>query len=723
MNKTKYFMLKVAICTMAGLLAAGCGKEKDKVELPYLDAVPESISGTALGEGDGLLLSIRSNVSWTLSAEDDTGNKIDWLILTPDSGEGDADVFGTILRGDRETDRSCVIVLKSEDGKLPEKRFVLKQGIFVPVILEMHLYDVVKAGKALKVGESDVLTDFGFLNAEVVGVPGPNLAEGYVYVSDEEDCWIRLKTDQASTLKVGDKIRIELTDGTVTKDASGGLTANIPSKIEVLSSGEPSVSPAYISSDALGRYEYMLVQLRNVQADQGSVGKPWSGDVSFIATDEANAAFPVHVDEGAGFSGSVPSGSGSVTGIVVDGKVCPRTSEDLADITSERLPEVVAPVITPIYNFFRYGGRNQFNNGQIIGGTKFAFSGADEYSVAGASIEKVVGENNNLKFDVADGSPLNTCFVTVQWHLEGTYLLYTIPINQKVWGDLEWSFSVSCGAANVFVNEWTVYWSTDGSTFKPVDAVYYTVAGTPEEAAGPHFRLTATTHNYNRQVAEFSIPESEALTGGNIYFKLVPPTVAASYSGRTLRVNCGCILSSRTKNTPKKGYHNIVAMENFESQRFSHNPVIGVPTYYLSWCPGTPAYVGNDGWTISGSSQAVRGCVHLSAASGENYIASPVLDKLKNPTDVILTFKAAPFVDATAKEIVINQNNISVRVSGSGKAGDIEWDSSFASNPYVWHTATVKITGASSDTKIMIGNLDSGIKTSRCYLDDIIISR
>ena len=526
-------------------------------------------------------------------------------------------------------------------------------------------------------------------------------------------------------MNVGDKIKIELTEGTITKDASGGLTANIPGGIEVLSSGEPSVLPAYISSDALGRYEYMLVQLRNVQADQGSVGNSWNGDIPFMATDEKDASFPVYVEDGSGFSGSVPQGSGTVTGIVMDGKVRPRTTEDIADMTGERLPEGPGFAIAPIYNYFRYSGKNQFDNGLITDGTKFTFLDAAGYSTAGASIEKVVGDTgNSLKCDVADSQPWSTCFVTVQWHLEGTYLLYTIPINQKVWGDLEWSFSLSCKTSNVFADDWTVYWSADGTDFKPVDAVYCTpTAGTAAEAAGPHFRLTQTTHNYNRQVAEFSIPETEAITGGNIYFKLVPPVVSSSYSSNTLRVNCGSILTTRTRNTPRRGYRNVLAMENFEKQSYSHNPVIGVPTYYLSRILNIPGYAGTDGWTVSGNSQAIRGCVHLSAESGANYITSPTLDKLKFPTDITLTFKAAPYVDATATALKINNNNISVKVNGSGIAGEIIWDSPFASNPYEWHTATVKIKGASSDTRIMIGNLDPDIKASQCYLDDIIISR
>ena len=120
---------------------------------------------------------------------------------------------------------------------------------------------------------------------------------------------------------------------------------------------------------------------------------------------------------------------------------------------------------------------------------------------------------------------------------------------------------------------------------------------------------------------------------------------------------------------------------------------------------------------------AIRGCVYLSAASGENFVISPILDMLKAPTDLEVTFKAAPYVNATSSVLVVNNNNISVDLTGSGTVGTLEWDSTFDTDPYSWHSAKVKITGASSDTQIKIGNLDSGIATSAVYIDDIIIKR
>ncbi len=703
------------------LLAVSCEKPVEQTVAPYLDAVPEAYAETALGEGDGFLISVRSNVPWTLSAVDAGGNPVDWIRFDATSGNGDADILGIVLRGDRETDRSCTIVLRSEDGKL-EKTFVMKQGLFVPVMLNLQLADVLKTGYPLAPGATEDLTDFGLFDAEVVGVPGGNLPEGYVYLTDDGSCYIRAAAPNVASLKVGDKVKVEMTAGTVTKEMNGGYTANLSEPITVVSSGAPSVEPAYISSDALSHYENAFVELRDVQAPQGSAGKAWSGDVSLIATDEKDASFPVHVESGASF-GSVGAGSGAVRGIVVDGKVRPRSAEDVSGLTGERIPAYKAPFqIAPVANFLHIGGAaNTVSNGTISGATKLTFQDDPGYSVAGAAIEKVVGGANKMSMVIAVATPWQSCFTTIQWALDNTYLLYTVPVTQKIYGDLEFAFSLSCGTANMFPGNWTVSWSTDGTNFKPADAVYCTTSFTEDSAAGSTFTFTQTGYANNRQLIEFSIPESEAVTSGNIYFKMVPPKVAAGNATKTLRVNNGSVLSSRTTNTPNKGYHNVLAMENFERCLYAHNPVVGVPTYYLSHFGAAPAYSNMEGWAVSGTSLVNRGCLRLSAASGANFIMSPVLDMLKAPTDLTLTFKVSPYVNATGAQLVVNANAIAVDLTGSGSVGQIEWDSAY--EPYKWATATVKITGASSDTQIQIGNLDASAANAQFYIDDIIIKR
>lgn len=714
----------LSLASLAVVFTVGCQETAETVESPYLDVVPESYSETALGEGDAFLLSIRSNVEWELSAVDANGAPVDWIRFDVTSGEGNADVLGFILRGDRETDRTCTIVVATAETKL-EKRLSMQQGIFVPVILKMDFSDVLKTGYDLAAGESEALTDFGQFRAEVVAVPGENLPEGYVYISDGGKDFVRVKTPQASTLKVGDQCLLEMTEGTVTKDQKGGYTIDLPSPIVVEASGEPSYAPVFISADAVARYENALVAVGYAQATEANVGKSWAGDIQ-MTTEQiiGGSTFTVHVDNGASFaSTSVPASSGRIVGIVKDGKVCPRSAADLAGLTDERKPAYVEPYeIKAIGSFFKYQAKNKFSNGKVSGSTKFTFNDEPDFSVAGASIEKVGGTANKMGLVVAAASPFQSCFTTVAWNLAGTYLLYTVPVSGKVYGDLDFYFSISASNVANFPDPWTVQWSTDKTNWHDVDAVYATDTKTKEAAKGTTFKLTNKSYQPNRQVAEFHIPESEAISSGNLYFKLSGSKCKTA--GQTLRVNCGFSLASRTPLLPDYGFDNVVAMENFENNVFGHDPVIGLPIYFMVNHTEAPGYKSSDGWSANGSATVHRGCLHLSSASGQNYMISPVLSMLKAPTDLTLTFKAAPswFVDKGAGH-TMNNVNIGVAVVGSGQASEIVWDTPLESAPYEWHTGTVKIKGASSDTQVNIGVLDPTATNSRFYIDDIVISR
>lgn len=714
----------IAVASVLVLFATGCQEPVETVVSPYLDVVPEEYNATALGEGDAFLLSIRSNVEWELSAVDNSGAPVDWIRFDVTSGSGNADVLGFILRGDRETDRTCTIVLSAADTKM-EKRLEMKQGIFVPVILHLNFADLLKAGASLAAGESDALTDFGQFSAEVVAVPGENLEEGYVYITDGGLDFVKVKTPQAATLKAGDKVIVEMTEGTVTKDENGGLTANIPAEIVVEASGEPTYAPVFVSADAVARYENALVAVGYAQATDANVGKSWGGDIQMTTEQiQGGSSFTVHVDSGASFaSGSVPASSGQVVGIVKNGKVCPRNAADLAGLTEERKAAYVEPYRIQTHgNFLNATAKATIGNGTVADKTKLNFTEKTDYSHAGASVEKVGGGSSTLAL-VANGLPYECCFTTKGWNTAGAYLLYTLPVAQKIYGDLDFNFSVSCGNATAFKGiTWTVQWSTDKTNWNDVDAVYCTSQSTVAAAKGNTFQLTATGHQANRQVAEFSIPESEAISSGNIYFKLTPAKKAAS--NQTLRFNCGFFLTSRTRVTPNYGFGNVLAMENFENNLYGIDPVVGIPVYYLVNHTSAPGYTNTDGWGVAGSSNVFRGCLHLNSASGQNYMISPVLSMLKAPTDITVTFKAAPswYVDKGAAH-TMNNINIGVGVLGSGTVGEIVWDTPLDSAPYSWHTATVKIKGASSDTQVNIGVLEAAATNSRFYIDDIVISR
>ena len=78
-----------AVIALAGLFWTACNTVEETAEESYLTV--DSQFRSASGEGDGFLLLIRSNLAWTVSAEDPFGNIVDWVKFECESGEGDAE--------------------------------------------------------------------------------------------------------------------------------------------------------------------------------------------------------------------------------------------------------------------------------------------------------------------------------------------------------------------------------------------------------------------------------------------------------------------------------------------------------------------------------------------------------------------------------------------------------------------------------------------------------
>ena len=128
------FLLPLLVMLMTSVMLVGCKDENGFLEVPYLEV--ESTFSTALGEGDGFILSIRSNVAWTVKAEDGSGAEVDWIKFIENSGEGDADIIGVVLQGSRADERSCNFVVTSLEGsQIVKVPFV--QEKFVPVLQVM----------------------------------------------------------------------------------------------------------------------------------------------------------------------------------------------------------------------------------------------------------------------------------------------------------------------------------------------------------------------------------------------------------------------------------------------------------------------------------------------------------------------------------------------------------------------------------------------------------
>ena len=704
----------------AGLAAISCNPEGNDLEQPYLNV--DNTYSDASGEGDGFIVNIRTNLSWTISAVDDSGAEADWIKFDKTSGTGDADVLAFVLRGSRSASRACNIVVTAiDEDKTVSIPF--NQSMFVPELRKTAFASVITSGYPLAEGDTGALQDYAYVQALVTGVPGDNLPDGYVFITDDGTWAVKVKTSLASSLKVGDKVQVELTEGTITKESAGGYTIEVPNEITVLSSGN-DVPVAHIQSSAVARYENALVSVDPCQAQESYVGKTWSGTVGLEAYDNDYGTFAAEVDGGASFASSpIASGSGSVKGIVIDGKIHPRDAGDLSLTSGERISATSSYKIKPVLAFFQLGSAaNNYINGEITGNTKFTFTASDGFSVEGAAVEKVTGEANVMTMVAGVAAPFQSCCTIRQWQLAGSYLLYTVPVTQEIYGDLDFNFSISCGTPGVFASAWSVLWSTDNSSWKKVDAVYGGSNMTKGSGGSGEFTFTQTAHDWNRMVAEISIPESEKISSGNLYFKLVPPTVTQANATKTLRVNAGFFLCSRADEPSDGDWDNVLASESFADAVSGCCPVVGTPTYYLANYGFVTEYSGS--WSVSGANELSRGCLRLSAASGENYLLAPVLESLTGTADIVVSFKAAPFVNPNGKELAINANNISVSCSGGGTAEEIVWDNAdFVSDPYNWHHATVKIKGASLSTSISIGNLDAGASAASFYIDDVVISR
>lgn len=696
----------VALITLACLvLAYGCKKEElePEKEVSKLE-IKSALTGELNGNGDTFGITITSNVSWKIKAD------AAWVTFDKSSGKGDASVLASVVANDSETEtRKCVVTVYSEDPKL-EETLEVTQAVYVPNVEPVDLTFAEVIESAIEGAGTEVpLIEHGRFPAAVVDVDGNNL-----YVADEAGkIFMKVVCAAAPEVAVGDKAVIVTTGAKIKREANGSFTMTVESAVK--KDGEAVVEPIFISADAVARYENSLVKVGYAQP-AGS-GKMTTAQII------GGGEFDVDASKV-----TIPSASGDIIGVVKNGKLTPRSAADVAGLTGA-LKDPYAPpfAITPFGNFFKRGD-GTFANAEINSDkTMITFKDEAGYSTAGASIEKV-GDGAAMTAVQNKSNHMDLCVTTKGWNNEGGYLIYTLPVNQTLYGDLEFNFSVSCGTVGAFNGDFTVQWSKDKNTWNDFDAIYSHGKEVPAGTTFPAF--TDKNHMTYRQVAEFNIPEADAIASGStLYFKVAAPVGNALPEAKiTMRANYGFYMTARYSNTPDYGFENVLAMENFETCTFGQNAINGMPTYYFVYQTQAPAYFNADGWVAIGGIATCRGYVLLSDQEIDNYLTSPVLSTLTVPTDLYVTFKVAPYSNpyGARTESLVAANLIKVTVSGSGAAGEIEWEADPVANPFKWTTGRVKIVGANSDTQVNVGVIgrDADKATEeRFYIDDIVISR
>lgn len=717
-------IIYILAMSLGMILAASCQDEVEPAAKPFFEVSPATMDSEAvLGDGDAVVISIKSNMAWTISVEY-TGSEKDWIKFEQTEGEGSADVFGIVLRGVQGADRNCTITVATKDGSRSVDLKV-KQGIFVPKIIDLTLLDVINtAGEA---GVAKELLDFSHVAVQVAAKEkAENILteEGCVIVTDGNN-FVKAKLPGASALNEGDNLVIDLTEGTVTKENGGGYMINITQNPVSKEPGTLDLKPAYIASTSVASYPYALVKVGGCQATDAFVGKTWgAGTVTMDMVENEVGTVDIAVDSKASFAGTaVPENSGTVIGFSIDGKVHPRNAEDLAGLSNGRTKkyEIIDFKIKPVVNLLQYGGaENKYANTTNVGTTRVEFSNSEGYSCSGAAIE--MNTSTKIAYVVKADSPTQACFTTIGWQPGKSYYQYEVPIQEKTWGDLEFGFSVSHGTAANLPWEWEITWSKDNNTYKPVEALYCIASN---EIVGANVvKQKSNGYADSRYLALISIPESEAMQQGEkLYFRCNLKSATKCTTALTVRMNSGFYLASAAKNDPAPQYDNILAAENFDNCNVGLDLVIGAPLdYFAAWTTQT-AYPSRNGWTVSGGKAAYKSMLVF---SGEPAVYSPKLSKLSGTSDVTVKFKICLFTSQDRANSLPTASGrqkldtFKVTATGGGTAQDIVWETDPESDYYNWHTGTCKISGATPETSVAIS---SAAATGKFYIKDIIITK
>ena len=716
-------IIYIASVVLSALLWTSCNDKLEQIQEDYFEVSPSSIENqSALGEGDAIVISIKTNLAWTISTEYSGADK-DWIIFEKTEGEGDADVFGIILRGNQGSNRNCTITVATKNGA-KSVDLKVEQGKFVPKIIELSLSDVISTGSA---DGPKPLLDYSQIDVTIVTPAGAEncLAEDDCVIITDGNNFAKARIPDAKTLKAGDKVKLDLTEGTVTKESAGGTFIDVKQKPISKTEGVLDIKPSYIASTSVSGYAYALVKVGGCQAPDAKVGKTWgSGTVTMDMVENEVGTVDVLVDSKASFASEViPGTCGTVTGIVVDGKVRPRSAADLGELTNARSKkyEVSDFRIKSIVNMFKYGGVNlMFDNLDQEGTNKVNFKDVAGWSHAGSSIS--MNTSTKIAYVAAAATPFQSCFTTIGWEVGNSYWLFEVTLEEKTWGDLEFGVSFSHGTAGNLPWEYEVTWSSDGTNFKPVDELYCHASN--EIVRGNVINQKVTAHADSRYCAVFNIPEANALgSGDKLYLKCALVKATKCTTALTDRMNCGFYLASASKNDPAPQYDNILAAENFDNCRFGVSPVVGFPLDYLMAWSTVGNYPARNGWTVSGAKGSMR-CILLYQDGAAVY--SPKLSKLTSNSDVTVTFKACLFTSQTRDNSLASSDkrnkteNIKVTTTGGGTVGDIEWDTDPETDYYSWHTATVRIKNATPETSVAInGSATNG----SFFVKDIMITK
>ena len=557
-------------------------------------------------------------------------------------------------------------------------------------------------------GENGTISESIKTTVTVVSDPtGANLPDNTAIVTDGTS-FAALNISSASSLTAGTKVTFRLKGAVL--DKKNAVLAVTP---EMITEKEDGTSPAPETATVaqLPSLEYHLVEVKNIQATESFVGKKFSGEV--LMENAEKETFGLNIYSSASFAGGViPEYSGSVKGIVIGGKLCPRTAEDIS-LVLDRMGSGGVKLFKPV--FCTYDFTNGSTTPQIKNAT---ISGQTVSFTNGGRIERIGGAEGEMAFAQAKTStPYNVYLYSTGWNADGTYWQLSCPATEDISGKVAVTFSLNSSTKEV-QQVWNIFWSNDGESWTPTEYTWNKANNTDALAtkAKNTFTAQSTTSNGITRT-EFTVPSGKKIAAGkNLYIKIAPTKTLASAATKVQLGFGFYVAPGDILNMDKPA--DALIFNNFSECTAGTDYMLGSEVRYFGNVT-TPAY-SKDGWTVVSGFSRTGYAMFGTASSGNHGVTTPEIGSLGGKTDITVSFKCCLYMPSS---YVGAKDDICVKVaSGEGTVGELVWDSAPESDYYGWHTATVKITGVSAATKIFIGSgAGKAEGDRRFFLDDIVV--
>ena len=599
----------------------------------------------------------------------------------------------------------------------------------------------ISAVRAMKGAEAVTISDNYYIQGRVVAVD--NVPAGCFAVQDADAGIFVELADHG--LAVGDQVEVVVKDARLAADADGLLVVTPTAADKVTKTAAASEVPAAravsVADLTAGTYEAMLVTLPESQVIDADLSKTLSGNVTLELEDKNTYTMKTYAS--ASFaSTAVPQKRGVVKGLAGASFLLPTSAADLAAMTGTRFGEAVY-AITPICGMLK----------MLLGGTPSIYNATYDdasktvtYTDTGCTITKlgntdVAGSGLTCKSTPYDGRFTTNGWGGDNWQDNG--LVFKIKATSRIVGNLRFGFGMfSNKSVKGYVPaKYKIKWSNNNTDW--YDGVRVLVGPYTGDGAEV-FTIPTTANSGGYKMAYFNVPESKAVAEGDfIYVKIVQAdNTTALYPETGIKTDAPLLLQHAfyLATHEKRAYHtstlpsgeNVLLTEGFDDAFLGHDYFI--PTWQMSADKNAPnAYAVPEGWAAA-SAFELPGYIRLgSSAASAGSITTPALEALgETPADITVSFKAAYHMGGS-KSYLPDTNTLTVTAEGAGTAAEPVHE--LASLPaeckpateaeakamedayYKWYPVTVKVTGATKETRITIGG------TGRRYIDDIVITK